>query len=331
MSCLYILDTNALSVIFANIFFHSKGCVFILLMVSFAVQKLLSLIRPHLFIFAFISFALEDRSKKIDLIISDNRYGVFSKKARSIFVTHQIQIKSPIKNVLINKLINRINLSLIENFNQCFIPDTEGDFSLSGELSESKNLKIKVQRIGILSRFERREKVRQKDKDLSENKNKYSILAILSGPEPQRSIFEKIIKEQSLLIDREVLILQGRPDLYTNKRIKNIQLISHLDKEKLEDAIKRAEIIISRAGYSTVMDLVYLEKSAILVPTPAQTEQEYIGKRLADKGLFVCCEQTEFDLKKAIKKYEEQKNTFEYKVSKDKLKQILINIINESL
>ena len=66
MSCLYILDINPLLVIsFANIFSHSVGCFFILLMVSFAVQKLLSLIRSHLFIFAFISFALGDRSKKI--------------------------------------------------------------------------------------------------------------------------------------------------------------------------------------------------------------------------------------------------------------------------
>ena len=59
MSCLYILDINPLLVtLFADIFSHSIGCLFILLMVSFAMQKLLSLIRSHLFIFAFISFAL---------------------------------------------------------------------------------------------------------------------------------------------------------------------------------------------------------------------------------------------------------------------------------
>ena len=66
INCLYILDINPLLVIpFANIFSHSVGCLFILLMASFAVQKLLSLIRSSLFIFAFISFALGDRSKKI--------------------------------------------------------------------------------------------------------------------------------------------------------------------------------------------------------------------------------------------------------------------------
>ena len=65
MSCLYILESNPLLITsFANILSHLVGCFFILLMVSFAVQKLLSLIRCHLFIFAFISFALGDRSKK---------------------------------------------------------------------------------------------------------------------------------------------------------------------------------------------------------------------------------------------------------------------------
>ena len=66
MSCLYMLYINPLMVIsFSNIFSHSVDCPFILLMVSFAVQKLLSLIRSHLFIFVFVSFTVGDRSKKI--------------------------------------------------------------------------------------------------------------------------------------------------------------------------------------------------------------------------------------------------------------------------
>ena len=59
MSCLYILETNSLSVVsFAIIFSHSEACTFTLLIVSFAVQKLLSLIRPHLFTFVLISVTL---------------------------------------------------------------------------------------------------------------------------------------------------------------------------------------------------------------------------------------------------------------------------------
>ena len=66
LSCFYILEMNPLSVAsFANIFSHSEGCLFILFMVSFAVQKLLNLIRSHLFIFVFIFITLGGGSKKI--------------------------------------------------------------------------------------------------------------------------------------------------------------------------------------------------------------------------------------------------------------------------
>ena len=66
LSCLYILEINPLSLAsFANIFFHSEGCLFILFVVSFAVQKLLSLIRSHLFILVFIFITLEGGSKRI--------------------------------------------------------------------------------------------------------------------------------------------------------------------------------------------------------------------------------------------------------------------------
>ena len=66
MSCLYILEINPLSVaLFANIFSHYEGCLFVFFMVSFDVQKLLSVIKSHLFIFVFISISLGDGSKRI--------------------------------------------------------------------------------------------------------------------------------------------------------------------------------------------------------------------------------------------------------------------------
>ena len=87
MSCLYILEIKPLSVAsFANIFSHSLGCLFVLFMVSFAVQKLIRLIRSHLFIFAFISFALGDWPKKTLLwFMSENVLPVFS--SRSLMVS----------------------------------------------------------------------------------------------------------------------------------------------------------------------------------------------------------------------------------------------------
>ena len=80
MSCLYILEINPLSVVsLANIFSHSEGCLFVLFMVSFAMQKLLSLIKSHLFISVFISITLGGGSKKILLwFMSKSVFPMFS-------------------------------------------------------------------------------------------------------------------------------------------------------------------------------------------------------------------------------------------------------------
>ena len=88
MSCLYIFEINPLSVVsFANIFSHSEGCLFVLFMVSFAVQKLLSLIKSHLFIFVFISITLGGGLKKILLwFMSKSVFPMFSSK--SFIVSH---------------------------------------------------------------------------------------------------------------------------------------------------------------------------------------------------------------------------------------------------
>ena len=93
MSCLYILEINPLSVAsFANIFSHSVACLFILFMVSFAVQKLLSLIRSHLFIFVFISITLGGKSKKILLqFMSKSVLPMFSSKS---FIVSSLTLRS---------------------------------------------------------------------------------------------------------------------------------------------------------------------------------------------------------------------------------------------
>ena len=86
ISCLYILEINPLSVTsFANILFHSRGCLFVWSMVSFAVQELLSLIWSHLFIFVFIFITLRGGSEKILLqYMSMSGLPMFSSKFYSV-------------------------------------------------------------------------------------------------------------------------------------------------------------------------------------------------------------------------------------------------------
>jgi len=122
---------------------------------------------------------------------------------------------------------------------------------------------------------------------------------ILSGPEPQRSIFkEKIMK---LLKDEKTitLFLEGRPGSGSEiVREDNFAFCSHLPAPEMKRIIETSKKITARSGYSTIMDLVSMNKSALLVPTPGQTEQEYLAGLLSSKHWFATCDQG--NLKKLI-------------------------------
>ena len=118
--------------------------------------------------------------KKLMVFISDNRYGLYIKNVPCVFITHQLQIKSPVLQTIIQK----INYKLISKFKECWIIDDES-INLAGSLSKPKSLPQKSKYIGTLSRFKKIKSVK-----------KFKLVAIVSGPEPQRTIFEnKLMKE----------------------------------------------------------------------------------------------------------------------------------------
>ena len=243
---------------------------------------------------------------KIDGVISDNRYGLYSKKIPSIFITHQLNIKSD----LLQKTLQKINYYFINKFTQCWIPDYKEN-GLAGELSHSKEKTKNHIYIGPLSRFKK-----------NVAKPTYDILAIVSGPEPQRSIFEKILINQLKKHKKETLLLQGKPETKCYKRINKLTIKSHLSSSELNQAVLDSRLIICRSGYSTIMDLITLEKNAILVPTPGQTEQEYLAKFLSKKNAYKYQTQNRFNLSLA----QEQSKKFvklDYKNTKINWKEIL--------
>ena len=87
----------------------------------------------------------------IDKLVSDNRYGLYSDKIESIIKTHQLYVKAPLGEKIAHKKIEK----LISNFDECWIPDIEGELNLSGDLSHLKPFKQKHKFIGPLSRFEK--------------------------------------------------------------------------------------------------------------------------------------------------------------------------------
>lgn len=236
--------------------------------------------------------------EKIDIIISDNRFGVFSQKTYNVFMTHQINLPIPVP--LFQQIGNWLNRKMILRFDECWIPDFEKKPNLSGKLSHGifslkKNTAWHgTKYIGCLSRMKK-----------VEGKIKRKAIIILSGPEPQRTFLEKKIFEQAAELPFQFLLVKGQTErkehFYFNE---NIEVISFLTSQELNQAIVESEIVISRSGYTTLMDLVALEKKAILIPTPGQMEQEYLARHFFEQKIFFTTTQKDFDLKNALEKVE---------------------------
>lgn len=232
------------------------------------------------------------KNYSIDAIISDNRFGCWSDLVHSVFITHQLNIQVPSGWKWAAPIIKAFNHSYVNNYDELWIPDCDYKLSLSGRLSHPNNLKIKTSYIGLLSRF-------GSDNQEDEVKdNKY--LVILSGPEPQRTILENIVLKQAANISDNVLILRAKPDHHNFPRNipENVSMFNHVDDEMFVELINSSENIICRGGYSSLMDLVRLNRNAYLVPTPGQTEQEYLCVHLGRLGYFNWCKQSGFQLDK---------------------------------
>lgn len=243
------------------------------------------------------------REQMIDFIISDNRYGCWSKCKPSVFITHQSNILMPQRFGIFQGIVRILIRRLIDRFNVCWIPDFPAGHSLAGDLISfgKSGLKAKVRYIGWLSRFQNRGQA---------DSRKYQLLAVFSGPEPQRTMLEQRIVPQLRASGLRYKIVRGLPSASGPD---NDQIVNFVGSEALQHLIESSEVIVARSGYSSVMDLNALGSKAIFVPTPGQTEQEYLAQRLMDKGIAYSIPQEEFDLAKALN---ESKNYRGFKPSK---------------
>lgn len=234
--------------------------------------------------------------RNINAVISDNRYGLWSKKIPSVIITHQLNIQTPLASSFLSKSVQRH----IKHFYECWIPDYAGAENLSGALSHPIPNGINGKYIGPLTRFH--------SPTQSFKKKEYDLLVVLSGPEPQRSILEKkIIKQLNYLPLLKTLIIQGLPgNKPVQSNLKNVEILPHLPDTELQDKILVSEIILSRPGYSTIMDLHKINRRKwIFIPTPGQTEQEYLARLMQKKEMAVTCSQKDFLLEDILKKAEQ--------------------------
>lgn len=229
----------------------------------------------------------------IDGIISDNRFGLYTPSLPCIYLTHQIGIMAPPAFSWLDPLLGSAHASIIGRFTECWIPDNGGNENLSGDLSHGLPLPPHTHFIGPLSRFSTRAKP----------EGTYDLAVVLSGPEPQRTIFENIVRAQLRTTTLRVIIVQGIPERQDTSHLsETVEIVSSLNAARLNGVLLGSHIIVSRSGYSSVMDIAALGKKAIFVPTPGQTEQEYIAARLSKMNIYYSETQSAFDLVRALER-----------------------------
>ena len=217
-----------------------------------------------------------------DLIISDNRPGVKSKKTKSVYITHQLQFKVKYGS----RIGQRFHKMLYKDFDEVWVPDVKTPMNLAGELSVSKSKKVKY--IGHLTRAQK----------VLEAKI-YDVLLLLSGPEPQRSKLEDALFKQLKSTKLKVALIRGTsvPRLRTNPKFIIIDLANSAEIDQL---VAQSKVIVARAGYSTLMDLAVWKKPCVLIPTPGQPEQEYLGEYIELNNWALVSSQKELSIKNQI-------------------------------
>ena len=256
------------------------------------------------------------RMYDIDMVVSDNRFGLWCRGVYSVYMTHQLMVKMPRGLEWMEWAVWRFHRWFIKHYDECWVPDIEGEGNLSGDLSHKYPLLENTKFIGVLSRFSS-EKVEWEDVRVEAEalglQQRYDVVAVLSGPEPHRSNLEQEIADNRLQItevqqstvnsqqtitpseqssrppktggqykivnsQQSLLIVQGLPedDLRLAEHRDGVDYIPHLPTRLLQWYMQEVEEIVCRSGYSSIMDLHTIGRKAHLIPTPGQTEQEYL-------------------------------------------------------
>lgn len=229
------------------------------------------------------------RENNIEVILSDNRYGCWSNQSESVFITHQVNILLPERLKWAEAWLNGFNRRAIKKFSRCWVPDSISN-RVTGELSGAHGLDVTY--IGMLSRFER----------IVGAEKKYDVLILLSGPEPQRSVMERALVAQLKNYSGKVMMVRGLPgETGTLANLPaHVSCRNHVVASELNTLIEASKLVVARSGYSTVMDLARLGAKAVLLPTPGQTEQEYLARQLMERKIAYCTGLDNFDLHSAI-------------------------------
>jgi hypothetical protein len=206
------------------------------------------------------------RENNADLVISDNRFGCFNASIESVIITHQLNIMGPL-----SCMVNFFNHMYLARFNKIWVPDyLDTDKRLSGALASSSQRLKSTEYIGPLSAL-------AEGADFAGDQI-YDVLVLLSGPEPQRTELEKLLVDALSDSGKTIAFVRGTIRA-SSLPVSGMKFFGFVSGDVLRQLILRSGTVVCRSGYSTLMDLHLLrKKNIVLVPTPGQSEQEYLAQ-----------------------------------------------------
>lgn len=222
----------------------------------------------------------------IDLVISDNRFGLWTRQAHCVYMTHQLNIKAPKGFQWVEPALRHLHACVINRYDQCWIPDyADPRHNLSGDLAHRYPTPAHARFIGPLSRFT---DIDEDDKDDNSEVMRYETVAIVSGPEPHRTRFERLLRERLSKSPAPALLVCGKTSSRSVEHVGNLTVVSSMTTKKMRSALQHAQRIICRSGYTSLMDLNALHclSKACLCATPGQTEQEYLLNKTVAEHLL---------------------------------------------
>jgi len=222
-----------------------------------------------------------------DLTISDGRYDGFLSDVPSFFISHQMRIMNPLRFGLMEKGSEVFNEYFFQFFSGVIVPDFGDEDNLSGDLGHNlvRIDKSKLHYVGVLSDFSSRRLKKEID-----------YLISVTGPEPMRSVLENKLLSQAGELKGTVAVTLGKSESVEVAEQEGIKVYSFLSAKQREELLNRSKMVISRSGYSTILDLAVIGSKALFLPTPGQVEQEYLGQYHNSRGTFYSVAQDEVDL-----------------------------------
>lgn len=266
-----------------------------------------------------------------DVLVSDNRFGFYSKNAKSIYMTHQRRIAFPPVLSAFESTGILWHAAIMRHFDEIWVPDLPEAPGFAGRMSHVKLQPAPVKFVGALSRFsESGGTVQAASNDSERTLVSYKFVAVVSGVEPARSRFENLLKETFSKLDGRHAIIMGKPALGVKKWTEgNVDFFTHLEDEDFAETVRSAEWVVSRGGYSTVMDMAVLGARCIFVPTPGQYEQIVLARDLSES---LCAKAIEEDClnSETLKELVEQSDARNVKLPRAKKTDLLKIAVQQS-